>query len=225
MNLYAHRFFERPLDPAEFDAHLHRLPEVFHAPVRRHNTWQGRHTALFGKVLLQTLLHRAGYPTDALARLRVGPHGKPFLNDRVDFNVAHSGGLVVVALSDESPVGIDAEKIRPVALEDLRGAMRPDEYAALRGQPEAAFFAWWTRKESLAKATGQGLSHGLGGLRVTDAHGTVHPGSPAGQWWFYPLPAPPGYAVTLCLQKKDLTVSYLHSNAGDGWPEPVTDWL
>lgn len=77
-----------------------------------YKNWEDQHTALLGKVLLQGLLHRFGYPTDVLAGLQTGSLGKPFLDDRIDFTSLHSGGLVV-GISDETRIGIDAEKSGP----------------------------------------------------------------------------------------------------------------
>jgi 4'-phosphopantetheinyl transferase len=94
-----------------------------------------------------------------------GENGKPFLDDRrLDFNLSHSGDIALIAVAWKRQVGVDIEQLRPLA--DL-GALtarvcNERERATLAGLAEAhrerAFFALWTRKEALAKATGQGIA-------------------------------------------------------------------
>ena len=98
------------------------------------------------------------------------PHGKPVIEGGgVEHSVAHSGDLVAVAVA-QAPVGVDVEQLdgRP---RPLGGDGDPDalarlvlsaaERAALAKVPPAgrarAFLIAWTRKEAVAKATGDGL--------------------------------------------------------------------
>jgi 4'-phosphopantetheinyl transferase len=100
--------------------------------------------------------------------LSADERGKPFLADRrisndLQFNLSHSGGLALVAVASARQVGVDIEQIRPMP--DLDGVANrvcsPAERAALSGlaasHRESAFFAMWTRKEALAKASGEGI--------------------------------------------------------------------
>ncbi|HYH53493.1 MAG TPA: hypothetical protein VD761_05120 [Solirubrobacterales bacterium] len=53
--------------------------------------------------------------------LREGEHGKPHLADcreQLRFNLSHSGGLALVAVSGEFEVGVDLERVRPQRAED-----------------------------------------------------------------------------------------------------------
>lgn len=82
----------------------------------------------------------------------------------LEFNVSHSGEMILIAIATGCAVGVDVEKIRT----DLD----PNEIAAqffsarereiLASLPPAArfeaFFACWTRKEAYLKAKGVGLS-------------------------------------------------------------------
>jgi 4'-phosphopantetheinyl transferase len=94
-----------------------------------------------------------------------GEHGKPAVRSRgLDFNMARSGGLAVVAVTAGLPVGIDVERVR-AGVADASVAehfFSPDELAALRRLPGAArdraFLACWTRKEAFLKGRGSGVS-------------------------------------------------------------------
>ncbi len=86
------------------------------------------------------------------------PHGRPRLpGDGLDVSVTHSGDFAAVAASTAGPVGIDLEAVRPVDHQPLL-----NEVLALEERDEAtsleAFFTYWTRKESVLKATGTGMS-------------------------------------------------------------------
>ncbi len=82
--------------------------------------------------------------------------GKPYLEGApFFFNLSHSGGYVVCALSD-SPVGVDIEKILPVSLKVMRRffgrtILSPREQMRV-----------WTRYESYGKMVGSGIPYPAG---------------------------------------------------------------
>ena len=104
----------------------------------------------------------------------VGPHGKPFLPEAggaLDFNLSHSGGFALLAVSPGFPVGADIEEMRPIEEKLAERFFSPGEIRALRALPpagrEAGFFRCWTRKEAYLKALGSGLATPLDGFTVT----------------------------------------------------------
>ncbi|MDQ2630079.1 MAG: hypothetical protein M3Y75_03750 [Actinomycetota bacterium] len=73
-------------------------------------------------------------------RLEEGEQGKPRLEDpRVGlrFNLGHSGEIALVAVSGESEVGVDVERVRP--------------------KREESFYRDWARHEAHVKCLGIGL--------------------------------------------------------------------
>ena len=102
-----------------------------------------------------------------------GAHGKPSLRSpaTLQFNLSHSGGALLVAISRDQPLGVDLESLarqRP-GLELARRFFDGEEADALArlGAPRqhAAFLRLWSCKEAVVKALGQGLSFGLARLR------------------------------------------------------------
>ncbi|WP_344149117.1 4'-phosphopantetheinyl transferase family protein [Kribbella yunnanensis] len=93
------------------------------------------------------------------------PHGK-VRAEGVELSVTHSGEWVGVAIGT-APVGLDVERID--AAQDVDGVARmslaPEEQLVLRGfeggEKARAFTRYWTRKEALLKATGDGIAAGL----------------------------------------------------------------
>jgi 4'-phosphopantetheinyl transferase len=92
-------------------------------------------------------------------------YGKPALQDhKLEFNLAHSGELALVAVSGDGKVGVDVEGIRQGISSHViaRQYFSKSEVAELEDLPleerVAAFFTCWTRKEAYIKAQGLGLS-------------------------------------------------------------------
>ncbi len=85
-------------------------------------------------------------------------HGKPFLPDGPEFNISHSGNLVVLAVS-KNAVGIDAEFPTDYSEAVAKRCFTQGEQLWLKEQGEnGAFYRLWTGKESIMKVTGLGLS-------------------------------------------------------------------
>lgn len=113
-----------------------------------------------GRVLLRRVLgERLGLAPTAVP-LVIAPGGKPALSPPhtgVHFSLAHAGALVVVAVADGEPVGVDVERVRPMREADAmaRLAFSAEEREALLRLPEAerqqGFFAAWVRQEATFK--------------------------------------------------------------------------
>lgn len=120
-------------------------------------------------------------PPRALTFATTG-NGKPVLcPDRhgvalasaLHFNISHTRGMVAVALSG-SPIGVDVERVRPLAdmrqlVADLMAREALEAYDAATDAEERAalFFRYWTLGEAFIKATGQGLDQGLASFAFT----------------------------------------------------------
>jgi 4'-phosphopantetheinyl transferase len=98
-----------------------------------------------------------------------GPYGKPALDGvaggaRLRFNVAHSHGLALYAVTLDRETGVDVELVRDdfPTFDIAERFFSEAEVAAWRALPPderaGAFFDCWTRKEAYIKARGEGLS-------------------------------------------------------------------
>lgn len=83
-----------------------------------------------------------------------GRHGKPQAPGGLHVSASHTAELVAVALTQAGPVGIDLERVTAPPWEVVQRC-----HAAGEPRPRSApdFYRWWTRKESVLKATGEGL--------------------------------------------------------------------
>ncbi|MCG7402148.1 MULTISPECIES: 4'-phosphopantetheinyl transferase family protein [Caballeronia] len=201
-----HIDFSMPLDSAAY--------AVMNADERARAARFLRHAdgARFGAVRCALRHLLAAETGDDPARLAfdAGDRGRPFLVHRnaPDFNVSHSGGYGLIAMSRERRVGADIEEARatfdwrdlaPAVLGDIdRREIEalPDDAARNR-----AFFDCWTAKEAVLKAHGDGIGstdvamHGFSVLPRRDVRYAVTRG--AGAFDAISLTAPDGYAAAL----------------------------
>ncbi len=124
---------------------------------------------VFAHVMLRDVLRRYLPCRPADIRFSKNRFGKPFLcevtgDTAPEFNLSHTGDLVLVALSQGGRVGIDAEEIRPIEdfLSIAGSYFTHEEFAFIGsqvpGKREREFLRCWTRKEAYLKAIGKGLS-------------------------------------------------------------------
>lgn len=151
-------------------------------------------------------------------RFCYGTYGKPALDgvhrsSQLRFNMSHSHGVAIYALTYGREIGVDVEYIRDdfTSEEIARHFFSPFEVETLCALPPedrvTAFFKCWTRKEAYIKATGRGLSQPLDGFDVTLA-----PGEPAAllrtdedlqasaHWFLFDLLVGNDYAAALAVE-------------------------
>ncbi len=150
-----------------------------------------------------------------------GAYGKPALKDggSLRFNMSHSHGMALYALTDGRDIGVDVEYVRANFTSDdiARRFFSPFEVESLCGLPGEqrveGFFRCWTRKEAYIKATGRGLSQSLDGFDVT-----LGPGERAAllrnddgtheRWAMADVDVGPGYAGALAVEGPVSQVRY-----------------
>lgn len=157
---------------------------------------------------------------------RYSSHGKPYLREESNrndlrFNLSHSDGLALFAMTCGCELGVDVERIRPDVAEDTIAErfFSAREVAMLRALPvqlqAEAFFNCWSRKEAYIKARGEGLSLPLDKFDVSLA-----PGEPAtllgtridshelSRWSLVELAPGTGYAAALVVERRDSRFKY-----------------
>jgi 4'-phosphopantetheinyl transferase len=145
-------------------------------------------------------------------------YGKPLLAEAsaaLRFNLTHSHGLALLAVTLGREIGVDVEHIRDNLERDgellAERFFSPREVAALRSLPielrREAFFHCWTRKEAYIKANGKGLSLPLDQFDVTLRPGepaallaTQHDPADAQRWTLLSLAPAEGYVGALAVE-------------------------
>jgi len=124
----------------------------------------------------------------------------------VDFNISHSGDIVLLALGRQMHLGVDVEQLRDMKRRDqiARGILSESELGDYLALPESrrqsAFFRIWTRKEAIVKAVGRGLSFPLTQVEVSAEQGDVRLRR-FGEWFadHSDAPQPPWYLRNLSI--------------------------
>lgn len=175
------------------------------------------------RALLREVLGNLTGQAPAEVRFGQGPQGKPFVQDETGrdcglaFNLSHTDDLVLLAVHrDGLPLGVDVECTRRHApLQVAHRQFAPVEVAALDALGDPAhhaaqthlFWSCWTLKESLIKATGEGLHTPLSrfGFELAPNEGriTLHAraGTPEGDtaWRFGQWQPSPHHLAALCV--------------------------
>ncbi|MCB9252922.1 MAG: 4'-phosphopantetheinyl transferase superfamily protein [Flavobacteriales bacterium] len=148
------------LNEMQWNASLHFLPDPMKEKVSRYRRWQDQQSNLIGKLLILSGLYKRGFGLDSLSRLKFTDFDKPYLNDKIHFNISHSGSVIFSGFSTEGPIGVDVEEKNPVNILEFDGIFSDLEWSILTSEdtPEDTFYRFWTTKESVIKAVGKGLS-------------------------------------------------------------------
>jgi 4'-phosphopantetheinyl transferase len=180
-----------------------------------------RRRFIIARWLLRTILSRYLDLEPGQLRFSYNDYGKPSLAREFDpgmlnFNLSYSDGLALYAIARGREVGIDLERIRPVAEAEgiAERFFSPEENAQFRTLPaglkQKAFFTCWTRKEAYIKARGKGMS-----LPMDQVEVSLAPDEPAillstgdtlqkvSHWSLRELMPGPSYAAALAVEGHD----------------------
>lgn len=202
---------------------------------------------LVTRALVRSVLSRYATVAPAEWEFVSNPYGRPELAAHHNlptlcFNVAHTRGLIALAVSTQRAMGVDVEFV--FARTGWEGIVSqffsPIEVAELAGLPHELrmnrFFEYWTLKESYIKARGMGLSLPLNrfSLHFPDTH-AVHIEFDKGfddtdpvRWCFWQCQPAPQYVLALCAERiynlvPTITVRKIVPLIGDSTVD--TEWL
>lgn len=146
------------------------LEEARLRKIKKYKNQQAAECSLTAGVLLAYACRRHGIEGEEKF-LRISSHGKPEFAHEIGwhFSISHTEDFVCVAFSDEA-VGVDAEHVRPMKEGLIRKVFTKREQAWIREQESTnqAAIRLWTRKESLGKLTGEGLSERIFSMDLLD---------------------------------------------------------
>lgn len=159
-NLYIYYSIIDPQMPGDaFTRYLQQLPQSLHRDIMKYHQHVDRVRTLTGKLLLKEAIQQAGLPHSLMDPMSYTNYKRPFITKEVDFNITHSGNCVACIAGRGMKVGIDVEEIKPIRPEDILAVLRDEELDEMKranASPEA-ILRFWTRKEAIVKASGEGL--------------------------------------------------------------------
>jgi 4'-phosphopantetheinyl transferase len=194
------------------------LTDAERAKAARFHFAADRNRHVTSRALLRTVLPGyLGIPHEALS-FRCDRFGRPSLGNPealavgLDFNLSHTAGLIALAVTHHSVVGVDVENAshQQPAMELASRFFSPDEVASLRTFAGDAlnleFYRHWTLKESYLKAYGVGLSLPLDrfGFRLAAQRAEFYLASAAehraDEWYFAQWRASAHHLLAVCLR-------------------------
>lgn len=186
---------------------------------------QDRKRFIIGRGILRTILGNYLNTNPSELQFCYGLRGKPALAEicgesTLRFNLSHSQGLALYAITRNRQLGIDIEYLRPIpqaeqiAKNYFSAREKAVFFALPQEQKQVAFFNCWTRKEAYLKAIGDGLAFPLNQLDVS-----LSPGEPAQlysikgdrsaatHWSLYELKLVSNYVAALAVEGHDWHLS------------------
>lgn len=194
---------------------------------------QDRDHFIVARGVLRIILSRYLQLRPRHLRFRYNPYGKPALTaeaglGELNFNLSHSHGMVLYAITCGRAIGIDLEHVRdePVCEQIANRFFTTHEAASLASVPallrQKAFFTCWTRKEAYIKARGDGLSHPLNAFEVSVLPDqaarlirTEADASEADRWSMHEVHPGHGFVGTLVAERGHWAVT--HWQCDDHW--------
>jgi 4'-phosphopantetheinyl transferase len=154
-------------------AHLALLSDPELTRARQYRLVADSDRCLLGAVLLRIAAarHLGIRPADVAVDRTCGrcgaQHGRPRLpGTSLRASVSHSGDIIAVAITSAGEVGVDVEAVRSIDFAAVTESVcTPRERNYVRAATD--FYTFWTRKEAVLKATGEGLNRPMTDLDVT----------------------------------------------------------
>lgn len=171
---------------------------------------------LVTRALVRTVLSRYAPVRPEDWAFSAGTHGRPAISlslpaPALEFNISHSGDLVMLGITSGRTLGIDTEStaLRAADIDGLDRYFAPEESAALLALPaderRRRFFELWTLKESYIKASGMGLAIALDAFRFEFAgergltlHMRPQLGDSPERWRLWQLAPRSDYLAAVC---------------------------
>ncbi len=201
------------------------LSQDEHARAARFHYSRDRARFIAGRGQLRSILARYLGTTPEFVAFTYSPAGKPALarpfdKAMLEFNVAHSHDLVLIAVACQRSVGVDVEFLRPLADAEqiaTRFFTPAEQSMLLREPPEVRatmFMRLWVCKEAYLKALGRGIVEGLSDVEVLfPAQASSSLIVPTGEstvsssWTLQLLSPAPGYVAGLAVQGTGWTLT------------------
>lgn len=152
--------------------YLEFLPQKFKQEVLKYRRWDDRFNCLFGKLMVCMGSYILGNTSFEFEKIIKDNYGKPYLLDsNFNFNISHSGNTVVCIFSKQE-IGIDIEEINEIDYSLFENVFSSQELAEINKEGLDKFYEFWTKKESVIKAIGKGMSIPLTEIEIDKGYTT-----------------------------------------------------
>lgn len=151
--------------------HLPKFSLDFQKKIQKYRRWQDAQLSLMGRVLLFNGIEEIKKLDHCDKDIKYTKFSKPYFEGNpVNFNISHSGEIVICAFCNQYEIGVDIEVMTDMSIDDFKFQMTENEWnkITVSRNKKNAFFDYWTQKEAVIKAHGQGLSMPLKSFEIFD---------------------------------------------------------
>ncbi len=149
----AYKILSDDFDYSNQEEFYAQMPDNIKAVLGDKNSKKRMMSLLGWKLLNENL------PEDLLQQVKFEDKGKPFIpNSDIYFNISNTKGAIILIIHD-APIGIDLETIREPREIIYNRVFCQEEIDSIKSAED--FTKLWTRKESVVKLFGGGISMGL----------------------------------------------------------------
>jgi phosphopantetheinyl transferase len=111
---------------------------------------------LIGRMLLFRRMATLGYNYTNLPEMKYTIQGKPYFEENIYFGFSYNQDMILVATSDDQPIGIDVETIRPISWQSFESHFPKDKWFRIsrNSNPTKQLIDSWVVKEATNKLEG-----------------------------------------------------------------------
>jgi 4'-phosphopantetheinyl transferase len=134
-------------------------------------------------------------------------YGKPYLDERIQFNISHSNDMAVFAFTHDIPVGIDIEfkrnfnELEAICKRYFSENERLEVCSKSKEDRLEAFYKIWVSKEAFIKAKGGSIFHVLEARSIEHMEKEIS---------ICPFFAHDAYVAALAVKAKNIDIEYWH---------------
>ncbi len=154
------------------DVYLKALPVVIKKRLFKLDQKDDRFRGVIARLILKKILIVEGYSENVLKKIKIDEYNRPYLDNKIDFNISHSGNYVLCAIctngAKKTRVGVDIEKMRKIKIDEFNVFLSKTELVDVlrKKRPLNRYFELWTKKEAVSKANGKGIGTLLPGIKI-----------------------------------------------------------
>ncbi len=200
-------FLSKEFYETSLQEQLKIFPNDFKNKISKYKRWQDQQASVLGRLLL--IRGVADFYDTQIngSDILINENGKPYLKDNdIEFNISHSGELVICTLQKARPVGIDIEQMKEIQIEDFFYQMTENESTNIKSSTDQkrAFYNYWTQKEAVLKANGKGLSVPLKSFEIIENQTKLY----NDEWYVSKLDIHPEYSCHMAVKQKSKYIIY-----------------
>lgn len=194
--------------------HMAVLPIAVRSRVASYSNQHIAKLSLYGVKLIERLFVAINN-RNTLEDIVYSKAGRPeLIGSQLQFNVAHSGDIVLCAGLQGQRIGIDIEKQTFLDIDLYRDYLTQNEWQNIQSSENRglALLSIWVRKEALFKAAGIGVSEEMAEIDVVDGTPVLH----GIQYYLLDVDIAPGYCSALAsdIPIEEVKILYVDFLAG-----------